>query len=367
MLTQGEQEKLNSEILRASYEALTLEDMGSQILPLIDRLLDTSTSLLFRCNDQGKLLPIAGSLIEGHYIYAKEYLAVDPMQRALRRLNPWILHAASVPEWAEWHRKHPAHTECSTHYGFDNFLHLRLNDSGMHGPGMVGMVLARTDRQPDFSERERMILGGMLPALEALVRRSSRLDERLRSQPFLESMLDFSPQPSLALDSSGALLWASDRAGALLSLGAGKKALPEALSQAARRLADLAAKGRAPNGVGSSISIPRSGSAAIPAELRLVRSRGGGYFVVADLEDPEISPHLADLAARHRLTAAETQVLKLLALGLTDREIGRRLFVASTTVHSHVTHLLAKLGLNSRFQAALLANGLKPFRSDDEE
>lgn len=365
--TQGEQEKLIGDILRASHEALSLEDIGSQMLPLLDRLIDTSTSLLFQCNDQGWLNPISGSLIEGHYVYAKNYFSVDPMQRALRRLNPWIFHARSVPEWKEWYRNHPAHTECSTHYGFDNFLHLRLNDCEMHEPGMVGIVLARSASQPDFSERERMILGSLLPTFEAVTRRSSRLDGRLRSHPFLESMLDFSPHPTIALDASGALLWISERAEVLLGLS-GKTALPEALRKAARRLGDLSQKKLGPTTESLSlVTVPRWDALPIRAELRLARLRSGAHFVVAELEDPEISPRLAETAARYRLTAAETQVLKLISIGLTDKQIGRRLFVATTTVHSHVTHLLAKLGLSSRFQAALLANGLKPPSRFEEE
>jgi hypothetical protein len=52
MLTSTQQERLEGAILRASYEASTLHDLGEQILPLFDRLFDASLSILYQCNDR---------------------------------------------------------------------------------------------------------------------------------------------------------------------------------------------------------------------------------------------------------------------------------------------------------------------------
>ena len=48
------------------------------------------------------------------------------------------------------------------------------------------------------------------------------------------------------------------------------------------------------------------------------------------------------------------------AEGLTNREIGVRLYLAEKTVKNHVTRILAKLGVQRRTQAALLASRLLP-------
>lgn len=56
-----------------------------------------------------------------------------------------------------------------------------------------------------------------------------------------------------------------------------------------------------------------------------------------------------------KLTQRETEVLRALATGLTNREIGRVLRIGERTVKTHVSHLLGKLGLQSRTQAALYA------------
>jgi len=55
------------------------------------------------------------------------------------------------------------------------------------------------------------------------------------------------------------------------------------------------------------------------------------------------------------LTEREQEVLKLLASGLTNKEIGARLSLAENTVKNHLKNILAKLHLKNRVQAATLA------------
>ena len=59
------------------------------------------------------------------------------------------------------------------------------------------------------------------------------------------------------------------------------------------------------------------------------------------------------------LTEQERRVLDLIGEGLTNRQIGQRLFLAEKTIKNHVTALLAKLGLQRRTQAAVLVAELR--------
>ncbi|MEY9835662.1 response regulator [Streptacidiphilus sp. EB103A] len=55
------------------------------------------------------------------------------------------------------------------------------------------------------------------------------------------------------------------------------------------------------------------------------------------------------------LTEREREILALIGEGLTNRQIGQQLFLAEKTVKNHISRLLAKLGVERRVQAAVIA------------
>ena len=55
------------------------------------------------------------------------------------------------------------------------------------------------------------------------------------------------------------------------------------------------------------------------------------------------------------LTDQERKILELIAEGLTNRQIGQRMFLSEKTIKNYVSNVLAKLGLERRTQAAVLA------------
>jgi two-component system, NarL family, response regulator LiaR len=77
----------------------------------------------------------------------------------------------------------------------------------------------------------------------------------------------------------------------------------------------------------------------------------------------QLSPQAADRLTREirtpehpqKLTDREVEVLRLLAEGKANKEIAASLFISETTVKTHVSNILLKLGVPSRTQAALYA------------
>ena len=77
----------------------------------------------------------------------------------------------------------------------------------------------------------------------------------------------------------------------------------------------------------------------------------GGVFLDAELARGQSVPGVLDLAVQGvELTSRELDVASLSALGHTNAEIGATLSIASKTVETHKTRMMAKLGLQTRAQ-----------------
>jgi two-component system, NarL family, response regulator LiaR len=98
-----------------------------------------------------------------------------------------------------------------------------------------------------------------------------------------------------------------------------------------------------------------------PAELaRAIRAAERGEAII----DPTAAARLVEAIAENsrpviaepeRLTRREREVLELIAAGRSNKRIALELGISEKTVKTHVGHLLAKLGVADRTQAALLA------------
>ena len=100
---------------------------------------------------------------------------------------------------------------------------------------------------------------------------------------------------------------------------------------------------------------------AEPAELaRAIRAAHDGEAII----DPTVAAHLVSaisegptggVGGHESLTRREREVLALIARGRSNKRIALELGIAEKTVKTHVGHVLAKLGVADRTQAALLA------------
>jgi DNA-binding NarL/FixJ family response regulator len=70
---------------------------------------------------------------------------------------------------------------------------------------------------------------------------------------------------------------------------------------------------------------------------------------------PEVAAHLAEHLSDEALTLREIDVLRHVAGGNRNRDIGEKLFISEETVKVHIKHIMEKLGASDRTQAIAIA------------
>lgn len=118
------------------------------------------------------------------------------------------------------------------------------------------------------------------------------------------------------------------------------------------------AKGYVPKGVPSSILLQA---------MKAVHN--GGSWIDKEIPSWETFEEIVQGQSRSReaapqvdesiksLTKREMEILRLVAEGLTNDEIGKKIFISEKTVKTHLTNIFDKLKVNNRFKAALMLTG----------
>ncbi|HET8839922.1 MAG TPA: response regulator transcription factor [Ktedonobacteraceae bacterium] len=102
--------------------------------------------------------------------------------------------------------------------------------------------------------------------------------------------------------------------------------------------------------------------------LRSVRQVAAGHVLI----DPAASQQAIQRVSQapgHELTEREREVLALIARGFTNKQIAEKLYVSEKTARNHVSHILEKLGMTRRSEAAAYAveHRLVPPKTPDSE
>lgn len=92
-----------------------------------------------------------------------------------------------------------------------------------------------------------------------------------------------------------------------------------------------------------------------PELIRAIRAASEGQVQLSPQAAARLVREIRAPESPEKLTERETDVLRLLARGLANKEIARELHVAEKTVKTHVSSIFSKLGVVSRTQAALYA------------
>jgi len=92
-----------------------------------------------------------------------------------------------------------------------------------------------------------------------------------------------------------------------------------------------------------------------PELRRAIKAAAAGQVQLSTQASAYLMREVRVAATPEPLTERETEVLRLLAQGQSNKDIARHLQIVEDTVKTHVRHILAKLGVQSRTQAVLCA------------
>ena len=176
-------------------------------------------------------------------------------------------------------------------------------------------------------------LGSSQPRLAEALRIARRIDDRVAQLYALDALGGYAA-------SSGQTLLAARLLGAAETVGAGAGASVLAF------LAPLVARAEA-------TAIAVLGASKFAAEFEAGKHMSRDTAAVLALGEPApVSASGADNASVGLLGKREVEVAQLVAQGLSNKQIGARLFISEHTVDSHIRNILNKLGVNSRAQIA---------------
>ena len=196
---------------------------------------------------------------------------------------------------------------------------------------------ARRDAEPSLAAMRGLASDGSAPMVRALRRLAEAEAGRLAGDPDPDRWALAVPELAAIPDPYGVAYAQGRQAEAALRRDGVRAEVGELLRAAARTAARLGA-------------VPLLGHIE-----RLARRARVDLSLEADVPRPRSVRPAPDQQRRHGLSAREVEVLRLVAEGRTNGEIAEALFIARKTAGVHVTHILDKLGVANRVEAAMAA------------
>jgi len=302
--------------------------------------------------------------VQAWRVYVESGFADERGDRRIGRRGPEVANMAMVHD-VPGLRRSELYNEFVRPYAMFHPVSIQLVIAGAAAPTLISFFHV-SERAPAFDERAVAILDLVRPAFRASVELLTELDGTRRGPVFSE-LVDALPDAAALCTASGQLLHESPSLARLLFAEPLASRVRGAIAAAARALASHAAGGASksalpPLGVRSAFEVRgarrrysvRGSLLAMAPTL----ARGAMTIVIVCAAPPRAQSD-AELRERFALTAREVEVLQLLAVGRSAREIAATLGISYYTARHHVEHVLAKLGVRTRaaVAAAIVAVG----------
>jgi DNA-binding NarL/FixJ family response regulator len=216
-------------------------------------------------------------------------------------------------------------------------------------PQMFGLLLYTPSVSRRFvAQRLDQVRRLELP-FRTLARRVARFRALQQTHGILHQLLERQRGAFVLWDADGRLILMSATAQKYLGGALSRSELEHAATLALRQLRRAETSGRDAF-LGRPRQLRTTRGSPLLVEFSWISAADRRPWLLAELQSCSGSGAL--LA---QLSRAEVRVLRLLALGLSNREISEQLIVSRETVRTHVKHIFSKLGVSSRAKAARIA------------
>jgi len=225
----------------------------------------------------------------------------------------------------------------------------------------AGLAAAAAAAQQARARRDSVNLGQSKCEADHLIETARAITRRADTEltPVTEAELLTAEAEYARLGSAGPQAGAAAPAWDRAAAAWARVCCPYPQGYARWRQAELELAGSARPAASAALAQARHLAGSLPAR-RLVQEIEA-LAARARITLPDAGPPAADSpepGVPLGLTSRELDVLRLLAVGRTNRQIGAELFISPRTVGVHVSHILAKLGAASRVEAAAVAHSL---------
>jgi DNA-binding CsgD family transcriptional regulator len=336
------------ELERELAGVVSLSDMAGEVLDRLQRLVGASASTLFSFDNRGGVRTQGGRLEGPMRDYTPDLVEEDVFLSWSRNLPPSTLISDGTGLDLVPHVKSRPYVDFYRPRDIGFVYGVWPTGRRFGSDQMFGLFLSTPSVSRRLSPRDLDKLSQLESPLRSAARRIARFSALEQKCSVLVHLLEQQRGSHVLWDVEGRLVWVSATAQRLLHGGMPGSDLEHAAAVAFRQLRRLDTSSRQTL-LGRPQRLRSAGGAPLLVEFSWLPGADRRPWLLAEVRD------CSGAQAVGTLTRAEVGILRLLVRGLSDRELGQTLSVSTTTVKTHVRHILGKLGVTSRSKAASLA------------
>ncbi|MBE9522904.1 MAG: response regulator transcription factor [Proteobacteria bacterium] len=346
-------------VSRTALECNTLDELIPELLRHLEGIFKTGNSTFFFARHFAQALNLDRVItrgIEDKFLtqFRDYYHRQDPFLKGLQLSSASVLTTEQLISFKDL-------TRCEYYNDFlrPQLIHHQMSIYLKSDQRLFGILsLFRPQTAKRFSSLDMAKADLMAPYLSGALEKSMISQKMVERKSFIDSIVAGLPYKGImVMDASLDLIYQDENAVRIMSnLNKTRKPgetsfkpLPEEIYLRCKDLLTSVGQEQAfePRQLQFDLVSPGD-KQKISIELRLITNRGNNPLLLLCFDPEEPLSCMLKRSKKHGVTGRETEVVSLLSEGLTNKEIGRRLFISEYTVENHLRSIYRKVGVKNR-------------------